>query len=163
MPRWRRGGARSRRSGRCARRGVHDGGVVGVGTAGHPAVQAEEVAEPGCKSPRVFGDEEGDVVALAQGVGVTAGGGADPAAPRAPVEGRFTGLSVSVEAEDETAEALLGVTEGVAAPVDGGGGASGGGGAATHEGVARAGVGVALELVELRGVAAAVEVGRPTT
>ena len=81
--------------GRGGARGAVHGGVVGVGTAGHPAVQAEEVAEPGCKSPRVFGDEEGDVVALAQGVGVAAGGGTDPAAPRAPVEGRFTGLSVS--------------------------------------------------------------------
>ena len=51
---------------------------------GRPAtlpLQAEEVAEPGCESARVFGDEEGDVVALAQGVGVAAGGGADPAAP----------------------------------------------------------------------------------
>ena len=50
-------------------RGAVRGRVAGEGAGGDPAVQAEEVAERGREGARVLGDEEGDVVAFAEGVG----------------------------------------------------------------------------------------------
>ena len=139
-------------------RPVHRG-VACIRESRDLAVEPKQRAQRGREGAGVLGDEQRDVVPLVERVGVGPVESTHPAAASATVERGVARGAAPVEAEDGFAKTLLGVAEGVTVAVDGRRRAARGSRAKPEQSVARAGEGVAFELIKLGGVAVSVEIG----